>query len=379
MSDRGGRTVRSIWRSLINEMVDSLPLPAAIITDFERPRWTTRANAVLVSVFETLPTPDGSIGLGEILNRRDVVPDQFGAAITEVWTSGHPYHKRVDTRGSQFALWACRIGLPKPIGVLVVATPIPKSPDAEFMNGVAHELRTPLSVINGYVSMLDDGTFGPIPQAWRGPITLLNLKTRELGGMIEGLLEASRVRQDRVTVRADPLDVNEILRLALERSQARLELLHAHLDIVVSDAQTWCRGDARVVGLIIDILINNALSYSAHSPWIRLSVAADDVVSVRVEDHGVGIRAELGEAVFEQFARLENAALGHPVGTGLGLYIARAAAEKMGGSLVLEVSEPGIGSTFRLDLARADQSRAFASDERGRETADELGGSQRVL
>jgi two-component system, OmpR family, sensor histidine kinase MtrB len=244
--------------------------------------------------------------------------------------------------------------------VLIVATPLPRPPETEFMKGVAHELRTPLSVINGYVSMLDDGTFGPVPQAWRDPISLLNLKTHELGGMIDGLLEASRVQQGRMAVRADRLDLNEILRQALERSQARVELLHGHLEVVVPDALSWCRGDARVVGVIIDNLVNNALSYSAVRLWVRLSASVDDVVSARVEDHGVGIRADLQEAVFEQFARLENAAIGYPVGTGLGLYIARSAAEKMGGFLVLEASEPGVGSTFRLDLARAGPPKVLA-------------------
>jgi signal transduction histidine kinase len=82
--------------------------------------------------------------------------------------SPDPYHNKVDTHPrSHIALWACRIGLPEPLGVLVVATLLPKPLEAEFMNGVAHELRTPLSVINGYLSMLDDGTFGPVPQASR--------------------------------------------------------------------------------------------------------------------------------------------------------------------------------------------------------------------
>jgi signal transduction histidine kinase len=351
--DRGGLPIRPVGQSLVGEMVDSLPLPAAVITGFDGAQWTVRANGVLLSVFGSPPALDGSIGLGEVLDRRDRLPSQFDAALAGVWRSGLPYHNRLDAPGWHIALWASRIGRPDPLGVLVVATPLSRPSETDFMNGVAHELRTPLSVINGYVSMLDDGTFGPVPQAWRDPISLLNFKTRELGGMIDGLLEASRVQQGRLAVRADRLDANEILRQALERSQARVELLRGHLEVLVPEVPTWCHGDARVVGVIIDNLINNALSYSAERPWVRLSAAVDDVVSVRVEDHGVGIRAELQEAVFEQFARLENAAIGYPVGTGLGLYIARSAAEKMGGFLVLEASEPGVGSTFRLDLARA--------------------------
>jgi signal transduction histidine kinase len=351
--DRGGRPIRSLGQSLAGELVDSLPLPAAVITGFDGAQWTVRANGVLLSVFGSPPALQSSIGLAEVLERRDRLPSRFDAALGEVWRSGRPLHDRLDTPGWHIALWASRIGRPDPLGVLVVATPLPRPSETEFMNGVAHELRTPLSVINGYVSMLDDGTLGAVPQAWRDPISLLNLKTRELGGMIDGLLEASRVQQGRMAVRADRLDVNEILRQALERSQPRVELLHGHLEVVVPDMPTWCRGDALVVGIIIDNLVNNALSYSAEKPWVRLSAAVEDVVSVRVEDHGVGIRQELHDAVFEQFARLENAAIGYPVGTGLGLYIARSAAEKMGGFLILEASEPGVGSTFRLDLARA--------------------------
>src|ERR1700730_3428474 len=93
--DRGGRPIRPGWRPLIAEMVDSLPLPAAFISNFERGQWTVRSNAVPISLVGGLVADDGSTGLGEILNRRDQLPLQFDAAMAEVLTSGNPYQDRV--------------------------------------------------------------------------------------------------------------------------------------------------------------------------------------------------------------------------------------------------------------------------------------------
>src|ERR1700730_16903969 len=113
--DRGGRPIQPHGQSPVGELVDSLPLPAAVITGFEGGQWTVLANDVLLSVFRSPPALAGSIGLGEVLDRRDRLPSRFDAALAEVWRSGRAHHDRLDAPGWHIALWASRIGRPDPL------------------------------------------------------------------------------------------------------------------------------------------------------------------------------------------------------------------------------------------------------------------------
>src|SRR5207253_10562287 len=70
-----------------------------------------------------------------------------------------------------------------------------------FLHMAAHELRTPITVVIGYLSMLSDGTFGAVPDAWRRPFETLMGKTRELNSIVTDLLEASRIEADRKSTR----------------------------------------------------------------------------------------------------------------------------------------------------------------------------------
>jgi signal transduction histidine kinase len=102
--------------------------------------------------------------------------------------------------------------------------------------------------------------------------------------------------------------------------------------------------------LIIDNLINNALTYSPAPARVELTLTDGGTPELRVADNGVGLPAAELERVFEQFHRIDNPDFGYPPGTGLGLYISRRSAERNGGTLVVERSIPGEGTVFLLRL-----------------------------
>jgi signal transduction histidine kinase len=225
---------------------------------------------------------------------------------------------------------------------------------SQFLNMAAHELRTPLSVIAGYVSMLDDGTLGPGPAAWEAPLSVLVDKTREVAHLVDDILLAGRLEMGVARTSGRSMDLSESLQEAARRAGPRAALLAADLSVRTPDSAVRVWADADHVGRILDNLLNNAFSYSVAPPRVRLAVDTEDGSAVvTVEDSGRGIGPDHRERIFQQFYRVEDQAQGYPPGTGLGLFISRALAERNGGRLDLEWSEPGVGSRFALRLPLA--------------------------
>jgi PAS domain S-box-containing protein len=221
---------------------------------------------------------------------------------------------------------------------------------SEFLRMAAHELRTPAGVLRGYLSMLRDGTLGPCPPGWERPLEVVNSKATELTGLIDDLLLAASMEGGTVPTHAEIFDLREAVIAAVGRAEGRATLLGAEVEQDLPGEPVAVQADSEHVGRVLDNLINNALTYSAGKPWVRLEVTDGPAPQVSVEDHGVGIDPELAERVFERFYRVNDPALGYPPGTGLGLYISRDLAQRSGGTLVLERSVPREGSRFRFSL-----------------------------
>ena len=219
---------------------------------------------------------------------------------------------------------------------------------SDFMNLAAHELRTPLSVIAGYVSMLQDGTFGPSPQPWQQPLSVLAAKTDELGTLVEDLLVAARLEAGTMPTAISDFDLRAAVRECVARCQPRATMLGAELAIDLPEAPVPVRADPDHVARILDNLVNNALTYTAGRPWVRIEVSGGSSSEVTVSDHGIGIPVELRERIFERFYRVDHAGLPRQAGTGLGLAISRDLAERHGGRVELLRSE--VGSRFRVSL-----------------------------
>ncbi len=220
-----------------------------------------------------------------------------------------------------------------------------------FLHLAAHELRTPITVLTGYLSILADGTLGAVPDGWRKPLEMLMAKTRELNSIVADLLEASRIEANAVPRSHDQLDLRMVVEDASQRARPRADLLGAEIAMHLPADPVPVDADAKQLGRILDNLINNGLTYTTRPPRLSISVSCEGGRGlVRVADNGAGIPASEQERVFERFHRTNDPAFRHVSGTGLGLFISRQLADGHGGSLTIESSTPDEGSVFALAL-----------------------------
>jgi len=220
---------------------------------------------------------------------------------------------------------------------------------SSFLNLAAHELRTPLTVIKGYLSLLEDGTFA-VPGEMGEIVSILAAKARELESLIEALLVTARLETGRLPREADRLDADDAVRDALDRIAPRARLEGARLEARLAEEEAVVHADRGHVARILDNLLNNALTYSDRPARVTVAVRRREGVEIVVRDEGVGIPADQHDRVFERFHRLDGDDSPFSPGLGLGLSISRELAQFNEGSLRLEASAPGKGSTFVLSL-----------------------------
>src|SRR5215470_167675 len=226
---------------------------------------------------------------------------------------------------------------------------------SEFLNMAAHELRTPLAVVVGYLSMLSDGTFGELNPDCDRVLQILRQKGDELNRLVDDLLTASRIEAGTVPSRLREYDLREVARQAVRKATPQAELLGAEVHLELPEWPVFVQADPTHLARIVDNLVNNALAYSRGMPWVKVTVGVGHDAVLMVEDRGVGIPADMRERVFDQFVRIESAEEPLQPGTGLGLYISRELARRQGGELAVVDSEVGRGSTLALTLRRVDR------------------------
>jgi signal transduction histidine kinase len=233
---------------------------------------------------------------------------------------------------------------------LYVAANAASQTKSTFINMAAHELRTPLTVLTGYLSLLSGGSVGSPPESWEAPLGILMAKTRELERIVDDLLNASQLELVHQDQERELLDLRRLVSGAVERAQARVDLLRADVTVNLPNDPVPVEADADQLGRILDDLINNALTYTVRRPELVIGLKTRyRRATVRVADNGIGIPEGERERVFDRLYRVADPQVVVP-GIGLGLYISRHLAEGFGGSLVVETSKPGLGTVFALAL-----------------------------
>jgi signal transduction histidine kinase len=224
---------------------------------------------------------------------------------------------------------------------------------SEFMSFAVHELRAPLTVTSGYIGMALEGGFGELPKALRDVLAIAQRKSEEAKALAEELLTVARLEGKVLTPKKDKVSISAAVEDAANRARPRAELAKARLEVQVAPGLEAI-ADATQVGKILDNLLNNALTYVDAEPKIEVSATREgDQIAVTVKDSGIGVSPEDRSRIFSRFTRGTDRRVLEKPGTGLGLYVSRGLAEQMGGSLLLERSDPGKGSSFALRLPAA--------------------------
>jgi signal transduction histidine kinase len=227
----------------------------------------------------------------------------------------------------------------------------------ELIGDVAHELRTPIASLRGYVEGLDAGVFMPGPEAWR----VLGDQASRLARLVDDLSDLWRAEALDMALVPEDLDGQALIEDAVERHRAAAIARSIELTAAVErPVRLWA--DQARVAQVLDNLVGNALRYTRPGGRVRVGIVArGETVEIAVTDTGPGLAADQLARVFERLYRVDPSRSRDEGGSGLGLAIARALTDLMSGRIWATSPGPGLGATFTFALPAAGHSAAMPS------------------
>jgi two-component system, OmpR family, sensor histidine kinase MtrB len=234
------------------------------------------------------------------------------------------------------------------------------------------ELGPPVALLTSYMEVLSSGDLGPPPEQWEPTLSVMADKAWQVSRIIEDLIDSAQIESESNTAQRSQLDLRDAVRLAAARAGARVDMAGAEIITAYDEEPIPVDADPRQIGRILDNLIHNSLTYVRKAPRIELRVGIEGGRGiVRVVDNGIGLSERERARVFQPFQRSSDPAFSAVPGVGLGLYASLKLAESNRGTLTLERTEPGVGSSFVLALPLAKNGRdvnGAAPPARGRDS-----------
>lgn len=223
---------------------------------------------------------------------------------------------------------------------------------SEFLQLASHELRAPITLVSGYLSMLEEGSLGELPEPAAKVVPLMTARMRHMSQLVDRMLTASRMENRARGQNAKDVSVAALARAVAASAAHSPDGSSPRAVRVKSEGRVRMRVDPEQVETILGNLVSNAIKYSADGSDVTITIREEPRwVAVEVSDHGEGIPEEDLPKLFQPFGRLSKALAAGIPGTGLGLHLSRGLAQTLGGDIEV-TSRPGEGSTFTLRLPR---------------------------
>lgn len=226
----------------------------------------------------------------------------------------------------------------------------------DFFSMVTHELKTPLTAIEGYSRLLLKGRPGPLTDDQRRFLESLVSQSNVLKSMIQDLLDMSRIAAGRFKLEPGPVDVGEMVAAAVDRFQHQAVQRHVALELRAPAGEAAvgvvARLDRTRMDQVLGNLLSNAIKFTPEGGRVSLEWQVDPAtIEIRVRDTGVGVHESERKRIFEKFYQVERGDTRSAGGAGLGLYVCKELVTSHGGTIAVT---PNVdrGSVFVVRLPR---------------------------
>ncbi len=216
----------------------------------------------------------------------------------------------------------------------------------EFISMASHQLRTPLTSMKGYVSMVLDGDVGPISDQQKMMLQQAFDSSQRMVYLIADLLNVSRLRTGKFIIMNKVTDLVQVVEDELSQLSTTANARKVRFNFTRPESFPKVMLDETKVRQVVMNFLDNALYYTPSGGHVDVALTADDTsIRYTVTDTGLGVPKEEQQYLFSKFYRAQNARKVRPDGTGLGLYMARKVIVAQGGAILFHSVE-GEGSTF---------------------------------
>ncbi len=221
-----------------------------------------------------------------------------------------------------------------------------------FMSDVAHELRTPMTTISGFVDGILDGTIPPEKQT--DYMTIVRDEVVRLSSLVNSFLELTRIQKGDRVLETTNFDINETIRRTLVGFEKNITEKEICVDVNFEKDSLMVKGDMNAIRQVMTNLIENAIKFTEKGGVLRISVKENRrEVQISVYNTGCGISAEDQKMIFERFYKADKSRSLNPRGTGIGLYIVKDILSRHDKQITVQSVEGEYAEfTFALDKAK---------------------------
>ncbi len=227
----------------------------------------------------------------------------------------------------------------------------------EFVSIASHQLRTPLTALKGYASMLLDGDAGPVNDKQRTYLVEIKNANERMIHLVTALLNVSRVDLGVFNVDPEPINLKKVAESVLKDLKMKIEEKRLRIKMRYDENIPLIKADLNIVQMIFQNIFSNAVKYSSEEDEVSIDIKkVGSNAFISVADTGCGIPSGARSSIFTKMFRADNARVKDPDGAGLGLYIIKTTLEKTGGEIWFNSVE-NAGSTFYIKLPLAGMKR----------------------